>query len=131
MRKVESKAAKDSLDINRVKVWHDDTGPHRRISYLQIYHHNDPKEDDIWDGKLLSYDVTETDNHSRNIVSLPEGDWGDKYAWSWTRAPVDALGHWQFAGFYGAFEKCGRFQLDRCLARIAVVFKRMDDKNDN
>jgi hypothetical protein len=27
------------------------------------------------------------------------------YAWSWTRAPPDAPGYWQFAGVFGAFEK--------------------------
>ena len=126
MKKVESIKKKDGLDISRVKVWHEDTSSHRWIRYLQVYHHNELTLDDR-DGRLLSYNIAEANKTKKSVASLPEEQWGDRYNWSWTRAPLDTPGYWQFAGFFGAFEKCGRFELDRCLARIAVVFKRMDD----
>jgi len=102
--------------INRVKMWHrEGLG---RVSRLQFYHHNDPKSLDDSDGGLLDYS---------NDGVLPS-EWNDTFAWGWSRAPPDTPGQWVFAGIFGAFEKVGLFGRDRALAKIAVAWKKMDDK---
>ena len=105
----------NGLRINRVKAWHlSRTG---YIHRLQFYNHRDFTQMNDLDNQILEYP-----GPNGNGVS-----WNHDFDWNWNSWYPQTSGQWEFAGFFGAFEKIGFLKSDRALAKIGVVWKRMDD----